>query len=98
MEAIGTGASTIVLVEISAKVLSHLCGYISKVKNADKRWQRLSVEVEATRQLLAQLQTHPDNEKLDTQDNEYAISQENILDICLNDIDTVRHLLEAYKR
>jgi hypothetical protein len=37
-EIVGASASTIALIETSAKILSHLCGYISKVKNADKRW------------------------------------------------------------
>src|ERR1700761_833706 len=64
-EIVGASASTIALIETSAKILSHLCGYISKVKNADKRWQKLTDEVEATKRLVDQLQINPNNERLD---------------------------------
>jgi hypothetical protein len=98
-EIVGASASTIALIETSAKILSHLCGYISKVKNADKRWQKLTDEVEATRQLVDQLQIDPNNERLDIRDDErYPTSQDSALERCLNDVDLVGQLLQDYKR
>jgi len=97
-EFIGVAASSATLIEVSARTLSELYCYLSKVKNADHRFQSIVNEVEMTSRLLSQLQLHKEREKTGDENGPSVldVASEEALTRSFDDIRRVKENLERY--
>jgi hypothetical protein len=95
-EVLASLASSVALIETSAKILSRIYVYMSKVKEADSTFQRLSIEVAAVNGLMSQLRLQVIEGGASYQQNALGGLGDEVLSWCQRDLSFIEEVVRKY--